>query len=56
MAVELKILDGQLARMLTFLSAFDFIIQHRAGRLLTVTVIVCLVGYVLKLTVSTVRR
>ena len=31
--LNFKILDGQLARMLTFLSAYDFIIQHRAGRL-----------------------
>ena len=31
--LNFKILDGQLARMLTFLSAYDFSIQHRAGRL-----------------------
>ena len=31
--LNFKILDGQLARMLTFLSAYDFSIQHRTGRL-----------------------
>ena len=31
--LNFKILDGQLARMLTFLSAYDFTIEHRAGRL-----------------------
>ena len=31
--LNFKILDGQLARMLTFLFAYDFSIQHRAGRL-----------------------
>ena len=31
--LNFKILDGQLARMLTFLSAYNFTIEHRAGRL-----------------------
>ena len=31
--LNFKILDGQLARMLTYLSSYDFSIQHRAGRL-----------------------
>ena len=31
--LNFKILDGQLARILTFSSAYDFSIQHRAGRL-----------------------
>ena len=31
--MNFRVLDGQLARWLTFLSAYDFSIQHRAGRL-----------------------